>query len=89
MDVSWNRDVSLQNKQSVKTFFGRSTVFVFLEQTQDFLVAVSGATRGKGQRRLQPSLAKSLRKFNPKILPFKSVLDLTGSKGSGTASQVN
>ena len=54
------------NKMS-KHFFKKTAVFAFLEHIQDlFLVAVSRATRGKGLRGLQPPLAESLRKYNPK-----------------------
>ena len=57
-------------EQYVKTIFFNDKLFWFLEHTQNFEVAVRGATRMK---ELKP---KSLRKFNLKTRAFKRILDL-------------
>ena len=77
--MSRKRDVSVNGVSSVimpKTI--RENIFFlkqlfFIQYTQDFYVAVSGATWGKG---LKPPYAESLRKFNFKIRAFELVLDL-------------
>ena len=89
-DVSRRRDVSIQNryrlfvsdydlKQSVKTVFKRPAVFGFLEHTQDFCGYSQWHNQRKEQKVLYPPLAKSFRRFNPKIQAFKHILDLTSS----------
>ena len=99
-DDSRKRDASLQYffrylylvsdydlKQYVKTFFKTSCFCFFRAHSRFFQVAVSGAITRKGEKWLQPPLAKSFRRFNPKIQAFKHVLDLTwkirGQKGLG------
>ena len=67
-------------KQYVKKNFFKENRFCFLEHTQDFEVAVSGATSVKELKR---PLAKSLKKLNLKLRVFKRILDLTEAKGEG------
>ena len=55
----------------------KDQLFWFLEHTQDFEVALSGATRVKGLKLPNPT---SLRKFTLKKRAFKSILNLTRSK---------
>ena len=63
----------------------KDQLFWFLKDTQDFEVAVSGATRVK--RGASAPLAKSLWKFNLKIRAFKRTLDLTWCKGESEGAK--
>ena len=76
--------VIMTENQSVKTFFSKKTaVFAFSKHTQDLLqVAVSCTTRGKGLRGLQPPLAESLRKYNPKAKRLNALELILRIKGS-------
>ena len=60
-------------KQYVKTVFKRPAVFVFLEQTQDFLGRSQLRNQGEGASPPKPSHLEKL----SKIQTFKHVLDFT------------
>ena len=64
----------------------------FLEHTQNFLGRSQLRNQGKGAKRLQPPLAKSFRKFNPKIQAFKVldlILSITGAEGAAQFNSFN
>ena len=62
-----------------ENFFFKDKLFWFLEHTQDFDVAVSGANRVKGHKPPYPSYLEN--SFNLKMRPFKQILALTCGKG--------